>query len=208
MHELVRELVLKLAGPLPGVDGQRLMSPRPRAGWRPIGWPEDCRPGGALLLLYPLDGQAHVLLTVRDAGLTQHGGQVSLPGGALRPGESTADAAVREAHEEVGLDPAAVRVLGGLTPLHVPISSFVIHPWVATCDDRPDFAPDPREVSRLLEVSLVHLQSPAHRGIESRQGDGGDVEIPFFAVAGERVWGATAMILAEFLCLLGTPPVR
>ncbi len=207
MRVLVRELSASLAEPLPGVDGQRLMSPRPpRPGWRATGWPEDCRPGGALLLLYPVEGAVHVLLTVRAAKLPHHAGQVSLPGGALRPGETPIEAALRETREEVGLDPAAVRVLGALTPLHVPLSGFVIHPWVAACDHRPAFAPDPREVERLLEVPLSDLQSADCQQTERTARDGGDVEIPFFSVAGVRVWGATAMILAEFLCLLGTPP--
>jgi 8-oxo-dGTP pyrophosphatase MutT (NUDIX family) len=157
-------------------------------------------------LLYPLRDEPHVLLTLRDVGLQHHGGQVSLPGGSAEPGESHVHAALREAREEVGVDPALVRVLGPLSPLHVPVSRFVIHPWVGCAETRPPFEPDPREVSRLIEVPLAELRDARHQRIERRSDDGQPREIPYFAVAGERVWGATAMIVAELLCVLGAPP--
>jgi 8-oxo-dGTP pyrophosphatase MutT (NUDIX family) len=146
------------------------------------------------------------LLTLRDSGLAQHAGQVSLPGGEVENDESFAEAALREAEEEVGLDPVAVRLLGELSPLHVPVSGFVIHPWAAVTQRRPALTPDRREVARILEVPLEDLRDPSRQRVERRTGKGGRFDIPFFDVDGERVWGATAMILSEFLCLLGTPP--
>jgi len=82
---------------LPGVEAQLRMAPRPRVGWDPHRFPEGLREAAALLLIYPIDGQAHVLLTVRSAGLRLHTGQVSFPGGSVDPNESFESAALREA---------------------------------------------------------------------------------------------------------------
>ena len=203
MQALEQKLVDALARPLPGPEAQLRMAPRPRHGWRPGAWPEDARHGGGLLLLYPRRARPHVVLTLRDSRLPQHAGQVSLPGGAAKRGESWRESALREAQEEVGLDPAAVRVLGELSPIHVPVSGFVIHPCLAVAHEEPEFVADPREVARILEVPLVDLRDPALRGRESRERGDRSAEIPYFSFDGERVWGATAMILAELLALLG-----
>jgi 8-oxo-dGTP pyrophosphatase MutT (NUDIX family) len=204
--DLVPRLPAALRAPLPGATGQLRMSPRPRVGWRPGHVPDDCRHGGALLLVYPRDGNAHLLLTVRSASLPQHGGQVSLPGGAVEPGESFDRAALREAHEEVGIEPDHVRLVGSLSSIHVPVSRFVLHPWVGVAKTTPGFRADPAEVARILEVPFAHLVDPARIATETRDASGRTFEVPFFEVDGEKVWGATAMVLAEFLCALGRFP--
>jgi 8-oxo-dGTP pyrophosphatase MutT (NUDIX family) len=155
-----------------------------------------------LLLMFPADAQPVVVLTKRASALPNHAGQVSLPGGAVEPGESLEDAALREVHEEIGVPPGAVRVLGRLSPLHIPVSGFVLHPVVGVAEVRPPFAPDPHEVARVLEVPIRTLLDDSVRRLRSRQHEGTDYEIPYFAVCGEQVWGATSMVLAEFLALL------
>ena len=182
------------------------MAPRPRVGWDPHRFPEGLREGAALLLVYPIDGDAHVLLTVRSAGLRQHTGQVSLPGGSVDPDESYERAALREASEEVGVAPGSVRILGRLSPLHIPVSGYRLHPVVGLVDDRPIFMPAEWEVARLLEVPVDLLSDPAivRQETQTRElaGERYDVEIPYFFVEGHKVWGATAMALAEFLALI------
>jgi 8-oxo-dGTP pyrophosphatase MutT (NUDIX family) len=154
------------------------------------------------VLVYPLEDEPAIALTVRSTRLLHHSGQVSLPGGAVEPGESLEDAALREVHEEIGVPPGAVRVLGRLSPLHIPVSGFVLHPVVGVAEVRPPFAPDPHEVARVLEVPIRTLLDDSVRRLRSRQHEGTDYEIPYFAVCGEQVWGATSMVLAEFLALL------
>ena len=206
LSDLESELRRALARPLPGPEAQLLLAPRPRVGWRPGEWPADCRHSGALVLLYPHEGKPHLLLTLRDAALQNHAGQVSLPGGAAEPGEAYDQAALREAREEVGIEPECVRLLGALTPLHVPISRFVVHPWLGVADSRPRFRPERGEVARILEVPLDDLRNPARLAVERRRFRSGEMEVPFFKLDGEKVWGATGIILAELLALLGYPP--
>jgi 8-oxo-dGTP pyrophosphatase MutT (NUDIX family) len=199
---LTRELPARL-GALPGLDAQRRMAPVPRHGWTPGLWPEGTRPAAALLALFPQGDEAAFLLTKRSSALPQHRGQVSLPGGAVDPGESIEAAALREAHEEVGLDPAAVTLVGALTPMHIPVSGFLLHPVVGTLAGRPETVPAPHEVSRIIEVRVADLLDPARHRRLTRVRDGIEFDMPFFDLDGEQVWGATAMVLAEFAAVLG-----
>lgn len=203
---IVERLEIALRGDLPGPDAQLMLAPRPRRGWRPGKAPADCRSAAGLVLVYPRGGIAHVLLTLRRADLVAHGGQVSLPGGALDPDETPVAAALREAWEEVGLEPGAVRVLGALSPLHIPASSFNLHPIVGTVAHEPRFQAAEDEVDRILEVPLTTLAAPETLQLERWQLLGVDTQVPLFRLDGLAVWGATAMVLAELLVLLGTRP--
>lgn len=205
LREIEDRLRAAVASGLPGLDAQRLMAPRPRPGWRPLDWPEGTRRAAGLILVFEAPAPT-LVLTVRSHALPQHAGQVSLPGGAVEPGESLDQAALREAHEEIGLDPDAVRVIGLLTPLHIPVSGFALHPVVATIDGRPGLRAEHGEVARILEAPVGELADPARIVLTTGQRDGVEYDVPSFDVDGERVWGATAMVLAELLTVLGFPP--
>lgn len=203
IEETLRE---RLAGTLPGVEAQLRFAPTPRRpGWKPGVFPPDARTAATLLLLYPGERGISVPLTVRASGLRRHAGQISLPGGAADPGETLAEAALREAHEEIGLDPSAVRILGELTPVHVIVSGFTLHPVVGVSDTRPVFTPAAYEVEEVVEVSIRDLQdaSRIRQGLRVREGLA--IEFPYFDLMGHQVWGATAMVLGEFICLLQDP---
>ena len=199
LSDLEPRLRLALAGTLPGVEAQLRMAPIPRPGWLPGRSPEESRPAAALLLLFPAASPVHVLLTVRSNQLPSHAGQVSMPGGAVEDGETLEQAALREASEETGLDAALVRVLGRLTPLHIPVSGFVLNTVVGVADARPDFRLAGTEVDQILEPSLDRLLDPTAVRRIPRLRDGLFQDVPYFAVDGVQVWGATAMVLAEFL---------
>jgi 8-oxo-dGTP pyrophosphatase MutT (NUDIX family) len=200
---VIARLHAALARPLPGPAAHRLMSPRPRREW-PVDFnPARLRHAAGLLLVFPVADDAHIVLTVRAHTLGRHGGQVSLPGGVAEPGETYAAAALREAHEEIALPPEAVRVLGPLTPVDIPVSGFRLHPIVGTVDAPPLFTPADAEVARILDIGVAELCDLSRRTWLTLSRDGRDFMAPAFAVAGTSIWGATAMVLAEFLVLLG-----
>lgn len=204
LKEIEQLLSDRLRGTLPGIDAQMRFAPvPPHAGWRAGLFPPDARLAAALLLLYPGTEGPAVALTVRSSALAHHPGQVSLPGGATDPGETVAQTALREAAEEIGVEPAAVRLLGELTPVHVLVSGFTLHPVVGIADARPAFAAAPAEVDQVLEVSLADLRDASRIRQGTRLREGIAVEYPYFDLLGHQVWGATAMILGEFICLLG-----
>jgi 8-oxo-dGTP pyrophosphatase MutT (NUDIX family) len=189
--------------PLPGIPAQLKMVPEPRPGHKAYFEVEDtCRKAGVLILLYPKDGRLRVLLTRRTEQVNQHRGQISLPGGEQHPGESIEATALREASEELGLDLGAVRVLGKLTPLYIPPSNFCIYPIVASIPGPLEFKPQPEEVAEVLEPPVDHLADPVNVRRETWRYGGQDHEVPFYEFEGHKIWGATAMVLAEFLVLL------
>jgi len=203
LEELERTLRVRLAETLPGVEAQMRFAPVPaHRGWKAGHFPDDARAAAALLLLYPGDSGPAIPLTVRASNLARHAGQISLPGGAADPGETLAQTALREASEEIGVDPAAVTVLGELTPVHVLVSGFTLHPVVGVTHQRPAFQAAPGEVDEILEVSLDHLRDASRIGRGTRLRQGVAIEYPYFDVLGHQVWGATAMVLGEFICLI------
>ena len=204
--DTVARLEAAFARELPGAAAQEALAPMPRREW-PAGFnPARIRNAAGLLLLYPIDHHAHVVLTLRADTLGRHSGQVSLPGGVVDPGETFEQAALREAHEEIALPLDGVRVLGALTPLDIPVSGFRLHPIVASRGDRPALRPADGEVARILEPSLDELLDASCVRLTERTRDGRTLTIPAFHINrhGEHeIWGATAMVLAEFLTLLG-----
>ena len=204
LHRLERSLRTRLAETLPGVQAQLKFAPTPaRPGWRAGHFPPDTRTAAALLLLYPRDTDVAMPLTIRASGLARHAGQISLPGGATDDGETLSQTALREAAEEVGVDASAVRILGELTPVHVVVSGFTLHPVIGVTDKRPDFVAAPGEVDEILEVSLDDLRDASRIGKRHRGfGKGWRSNGRTSTCSGHQVWGATAMILGEFICLI------
>lgn len=175
------------------------MAPLPRAVRRPAQHPGRARVGAVLVLLYDKSQAIHLVLTRRRDDLAEHSGQIAFPGGKQEPGEALAITALREAHEEIGIQPDEIMILGQLTPIYIPPSDFEVYPFVGWHNAVPHFQYEPSEVAELLEVPLAHLLDPATR--QSEQWEMGEmrIDVPYYAVDGRKVWGATAIILSELL---------
>ena len=180
---------------------QRKMAPISRAIYRPAEKRGQARLGGVLVLLFCKERTPYLLLTRRRDDLPAHAGQVSFPGGRNEAPESLWETAVRETEEEVGIDSPNLHYLGTLTPIYVPPSDYEVHPFVAwyNSDSLPVFTPAPREVAEIIETPLSVLLDPASRVEERRDIGGQQLMVPYFAVEGHKVWGATAVMLSELV---------
>lgn len=220
----IADLSRAVAGPLPGSAAQYEMAPAHRAGPEiTSNPPAEARHAAVLLLLYPGAGpdsaalphisheHLHIPMMLRPARTGPHSGQISFPGGAREAHDEDLQAtALRESEEELSIRPHDVQVLGQLSQLYVPPSGYLVSPYVGWSERRPDFVPDPREVDRILEIPLAHLLEPANRQSETREFERGPIQVPYFSFSesdeegpGEhKIWGASAMILAELLAIL------
>jgi 8-oxo-dGTP pyrophosphatase MutT (NUDIX family) len=202
-RDLLSRIEKGLWAPLPGIPAQLSMAPEPRPGHKAYFEVEDgSRKAGVLVLLYVKDERLRVLLTRRTDRVLHHRGQISLPGGEQHPGESLEATALRETVEELGPALGAVRVLGRLTPLYIPPSNYCIYPTVAFIDAPLEFRLQPEEVAEAIEPPVDHLADPANVRRETWHYGGQDHEVPFYEFEGHKIWGATAMVLAELLALL------
>jgi 8-oxo-dGTP pyrophosphatase MutT (NUDIX family) len=200
LSEALHSLKKKLSKSKPGLMAQLGMCPNPRPGHQAYFDVEDTSlKAGVLLLLYPRDNGLHLVLTRRTDRVDFHKGQISLPGGRQEEGEGLEQAALREAQEELEIDPASISILGMLTPLYIPPSNYCIYPVVAYSRNQPDFHPSQIEVAEVLEVPLGHLLGPQNTQRETWTIRDTEVEVPFYAFGKHKIWGATAMVLAEFL---------
>ena len=175
----------------------------------------DADPAAVLVALFEEAGESRVLLTVRSSRLRSHQGEVAFPGGRLDTDEGIEDGALREAEEEVGLDPSSATVIGHLTAMPTVSSNTLMTPVVVVLDARPVTTPEPDEVARVFDVALVDLAADgvwaeelwAAAGRPGSAGEtGGEFPVWFFSVAGETIWGATARVLTELLCLVLAVP--
>jgi len=177
------------------------MAPVPR-GWQKRETPP--MPAAVMIVIFA-DPQErlNLVLTLRNAALRGHSGQVSFPGGRQDPEDaSLVETARRETIEEIGIRSDAVQILGELPPFYIPASHFEVLPIVARFDGLPAFAPNPAEVADVFCFGLDELLQPAYKRLEHRRIRGVDVRVPYYAVRGYKVWGATAIMLSELECRL------
>ena len=205
IHHLLEDAFRR---PLPGRAAQFRMAPAPRR--QNMDAPPGVFHAAVLMLLYPRENEPHLVLIERTSHneRDRHRGQIGLPGGRRENTDRDfSDTAVREAEEEVGIVGADVALLGKLTPLYIPVSNFEVHPYVGTLDYTPPFTPQPSEVNAILEVPLRKFLDPQnHRTRDLRFSPNLIIRrVPYFSVAGQTVWGATAMMLSELCWLLGKP---
>ncbi len=152
-----------------------------------------------LVALFEEDAEARVILTRRAATLRSHRSEVSFPGGRVDPGETLVGAAVREACEEVSLDPDSVEIIGSLGPLTTVSSRARITPFVGMLARRPSLKGNPTEVERVFDVALAELLADGTHRTERWGEAPNDIEMQFFDLPGDIIWGATARVLVDLL---------
>jgi len=162
------------------------------------------RPAATLIAIYPDDdGRLLVPITVRRDELRSHAGEVSLPGGRVDPADASAEAAaLREAWEEIGLEPASVRILGTLDDVWIPVSNYELRPFVGAVDRRPALVPQDAEVASIVELPLDVLLDPATMRVEELLTRGLRIRAGTYRFAGITIWGATAITLGMLVHVL------
>jgi hypothetical protein len=195
------KLIELLAGELPGKEVQYRMAPKGRTVFS---IDENCREAAVLILIYSEDDQFRIVFIKRNEYDGPHSGQVSFPGGMKELSDKDFSfTALRETEEETGVLSSRIEVLGALSPLFIPVSNFCVHPFVGWLDDKPDFVPDKTEVQYLICPTINRLIDPKNKKLGSFNRHGVQISTPYIDIDGEMIWGATAMMLGEFISLIG-----
>src|SRR5688572_14546992 len=174
--------------------------------------PEGRTLAAGLVLLYPYRSPAgsgspgvtpHLVLTRRTTALRRHSGQISLPGGRydIEDG-SLLRTALRETDEELGVDPVNLTIWGRLEPEHIVATHYALAPFVAHTPRRPSFVPAPAEVAEVIDLPLALLLDPATCEEEDWDFQGATRRVSFYRYGEHKIWGATARILHQIVCLL------
>lgn len=199
--KLLAEIKQNILNPLPGNAAQLRMAPSHRDGLiRNFDTNKLIRQSAVLISLYPNNGKINTLLMKRATYNGVHSGQISFPGGKFEESdESLIQTALREAQEEVGIDPLKVEVLGTLTPLFIPVSNIEVLPVIGLLKEKPDLHLNFEEVEFTIEVPICHLKNPKNHMSKTINIRDYSIEAPYIKVDCEDVWGATAMIISEFI---------
>lgn len=157
------------------------------------------RKAAVMMLFYPKNGRAHLVLIVRSSYDGTHSSQIAFPGGKFEPEDEVfVNTALRETHEEIGILPASIEIIKAFTELYVPPSNFMVHPFFAISREEIRFIPDPKEVANIIELPLsVFLSDEIIISAEMMTSYAGKITVPAFKIEEHIVWGATAMMLSE-----------
>lgn len=203
MQVFGEKLKYELSKGLPGTEVQFQMAPNHRFSEFPESPGENTLEASVLIILYPHLGSVYTVLTQRHSYDGIHSAQISFPGGKREPADvSDVHTALREAEEEIGIDPSIISVFGTLTPLFIPVSDIHVTPVVGWVKSMPEFIIDPREVAFLINADIKKLIDPALVKIKPYEIRGSIVEVKYFDYNDNMIWGATAMILQELLVII------
>ena len=163
--------------------------------------PDHAKLGGVLILLYPQNGHIYLPLMLRPTYKGIHSGQVSFPGGKMEQQDTDlVSTALREAEEEIGISRERIRIIGNLSELYVFASNFKVLPVVGFIEEKPVFHPDRKEVEQVIETNLAMLLDPSNiKRTDIQIASGFKINAPYYDVDGHVVWGATAVMLSEFV---------
>lgn len=202
----IQKLEKKLQQTLPGEPAQIKMAHPARYQGRQA--PPTATQAGVLALFFPKNEQWNLVFIERVSHNPRdvHKGQISFPGGRFDEGDGDfSSTALREAQEEVGVNPQDITLLGELTDIYIPVSNFHVHPHVGFIEYAPQWRPQESEVAGILEIPFDHFLNPLHRKVMDLQVNANFTlsEVPYFDIDGRVLWGATAMMVSELVEVVG-----
>lgn len=203
-NNIIRKLEVKIRSGLPGWDAQKLMASTRRLNDELRHFvPDNATQSSVLIVLYPYKDSVYTLLIVRKDNGGVHGGQVSFPGGRVEEEDvSYEETALREAYEEISLNPMNVKIIGRLSSLYIPPSGYLVYPILSYVTERPEVKPDMHEADKILEADLFWFLEPKSVSIKDINVRGSMITTPCFKWDGYIIWGATAMMLNELLSMV------
>ena len=202
LEELIDQLENCLGEELPGRESQFKMAPEVREKLSHFDvYSKDPKSAAVLMLLYPIEEKLHTVFIRRPEYRGVHSNQISFPGGRKENRDKNfLETALREAVEEIGIERQKIRIIGSLSPLYIPPSNFLVRPCVGFYPERPEFVLQEREVVGILEVSLDLLSNRKIIKYKSMNlADGYSAKTPYYDIGFTFIWGATAMMISEFL---------
>ena len=198
-HPFVKTFKKVTENGLPGVGAHAPLIPVNRISQPPIG-DTSHRSSAVGIILHPVESSIHFILIKRPDYVGFHGGQVSFPGGKMDEDDSSLEhTARRECFEEINLPLGLGKCIGELSEVYIPVSSFIMHPYIFFVEEIPFLTPDPREVESIISFDVFDITNPEKLKTMDIKLANGILrkDIPFFDIDGHKVWGATAMVLAE-----------
>ena len=197
ISNFIRNLEIRLKEKLPGRVSQNKMAPVVKNEY---GNSVDSGKAAVLILIFPNNGELSTILIKRTEYPGPHSGQISFPGGKTdKADDNQIFTALREAGEETGIDTREINILGTLTPLYIPVSNLEVLPVIGYTDTRPEFKINPAEVEYLIQIPLNHLTGNNLITEKTLRIRNRLIRAPGYSIDNEYVWGATAMILSEFI---------
>ena len=199
----IEELRGVLKMPLPGEDAQYKMAPY-RKVEQIFNQQKVLNKSAVLALLYPRGEEIYTVLMLRSTYRGVHSAQISFPGGKMNIEDvSLEHTALRETEEEIGVSKKDITIIGSLSKVPIPVSGFVVKPFIGFLSKSPTFKPDPTEVEEVIEVPLkLLIASGTVKKKKLKLSGGAVVQAPYYDINGHTVWGATAMMISELTNVL------
>lgn len=202
-HPFLDLLKTRLKESLPGKSAHQRMSPIRRF---PTSYSPNIfksKEGAVLILLYKKSNEWYLPLILRPTYDGEHSGQISLPGGKKEEIDAShIETALRETEEEIGIKTSEINFLGALTPIYIPKSNYIVHPFIGFINTSPQFVAEEKEVAKIIELPISTLSDSSKKSIFHYKYETKTLEAPSWIIEEEHIWGATAMILAEFEALI------
>ena len=202
INKIAEQIKERLEKPLPGNEAHLTTRIKTKSEVTFPNTQETARPAAVLILLFPFEDEIQFFLTKRTEDVEHHKGQISLPGGIRENNESLNETALRETKEEVGIDSTKIIILGSLTPFFIPVTGYIVHPFIGWCKEKPSTKIHDVEVNQLFSVSITELMDEKTLKAEKWNIREYDAIVPYYNFEKCKVWGATAAILSEFKSIL------